>query len=37
MPVFTEDEQGVARRNPLFLLLCRVPVRTACYSKSWKQ
>jgi len=36
-PFNTENEQEVARRNPLFLLLCRVIVRTSCHIKSWKQ
>jgi len=37
MPVYTNDEQGVVGRFPLFLLLRQVIVRTACYSKSSKQ
>jgi len=28
MPVYSEDEQGVAKRNPLLLLLHRVIVHT---------
>jgi len=37
MPVNTKDEQGIARCNPLFLLLRRVIACTACDGKSWKQ
>jgi len=33
MPVNTEDEQGVAWRNLLFILLHRVIVHTACHGK----
>ena len=37
MPIYTEDEQGIARRNPLFIFLRQVIVHTACYGKSWKK
>jgi len=37
MLVYAQDEQGVAMRDPLFLLLCQVIMHIACYDKAWKQ
>jgi len=37
VPINTEDEQGVNKRDQLFPLLRRVIGHTACHDKSWNQ